>query len=156
MTRAWVQYSFPRMNCCRTHGLSPEIGIPETCWYVSLIVLLGRILMSPLVASSMPTLFIMYFFFVLGDSLSTLCTAALDVTLCVSGVGSPSCEVCRMKMSFSCSVCVVRTSNCMHLHSDLCSITSFAWPSSTADATPEQLTHKSTFSLHTIRSSSWM
>ena len=148
--RVWVQYSLPLMNCWSTHGFFPDIDIAEIWLYVSLTVLFGRTVISPLEASSMPTLFMIYCFFVLGLSWSTLCTAALLVTLCVSGAGRPRRWVWATKVSFSCSICVVDTSNCMHRRSLLLSSTSLACPSSTADATPEQLTQRSTFSFLTM------
>lgn len=68
----------------------------------------------------------------------------------VSGTLRPNSLVHSINLSFSCSLPVISTLNCTHVHPVSLSTTSIASPSSIADATPEQLIQRSTFSFRII------
>ncbi|KAK2604667.1 hypothetical protein N8I77_007579 [Diaporthe amygdali] len=145
------------MNCCRIHGLCFDMGRRRTNVSVSWLVERGRSVMLPRLASSMPTGLRMNFLpglsFVAEARASK--TSGCDVTSYVSGTVSLSALVCWMKVDFSCSVEVVGTSNWMHaqlrpLLRGIWSKASFTIASSTALATPEHETHRSTCSSLTI------
>ena len=117
--------------------------------------------MSARTESSVPMYFMMYFVperlpLRAAASSSIFKAAALEVMVWVSGVGRPMLFVYSIKECFSWSFLVVATSNWIALHLVVCSITSFASPSSMADATPEQDTQISTLSLRMISKILWM